>query len=291
MSVLLIDSAGDLWSDEFKQLGVKCIDMPYSYSGNEYRYDLSKDNDLTNFYKAVRGGEVPKTMALNPQDYMQILQPIFEAGEDALYVSFSHKMSGTFDHLNTAIAALAESYPERKCTVFDTKSVCMGAGIQMDYAAELKSNGATDEEIVAALGDFTNKVAMYFVVDDLMHLKRGGRLVGFAAFAGTLLNLKPILTTDEHGGLTVIAKKTGKKAAMHVLADKVATELTGTEFAVYVVDADCPEDGDALAEQIATLRPDAKVKRLAIGPIVASHCGPGTIGVIFVADKRPIEIK
>ena len=291
MSVLLIDSAGDFWSKDLQNNGVVCIGMPYSYGGNEYRYKLGENTDLTDFFKAVHDGEVPKTMALNPQDYVEILQPIFQSGEDALYVSFSHKMSGTFDHLNTAIATLAESYPQRKCTVFDTKSVCLGAGIQMQYAAELKSKGATDEEIISALGDFTNKVAMYFVVDDLMHLKRGGRLVGFAAFAGTLLNLKPLLTTDEHGGLTVIAKKTGKKAAMHMLADKVATELTGTDFAVYVVDADCPDDGDALAEQVKKLRPDAMVKRLAIGPIVASHCGPGTVGVIFVANERPIAIK
>ena len=106
-------------------------------------------------------------------------------------------MSGTFEHLNTALKTLGEKYPERKCTVFDTKAISLGAGIQMEYAAELKNGGASDEEIISKLEEFTDRVAVYFVVDDLMHLKRGGRLSGVAAFAGTLLSLKPILTFDE----------------------------------------------------------------------------------------------
>lgn len=290
MSVLLIDADGELWYTRQEELGVKCIQMPYSYGGNEYYYDLGKNTDFDAFYKAVRGGEVPKTMALNPQEYVDIIEPIFAEGEDVLYVSFSHKMSGTFDHLHTALEQLKEKYPDRKCTVFDTGSISLGAGIQMEYAAELKNNGATDEEIVAALTEFTDRVAMYFVVDDLMHLKRGGRLSGIAAFAGTLLGLKPILTTDENGSLGVLTKKAGKRTALKLIADNVAKELTGTDYSVYVVDADSKADGDWLAEQIKAKRPEAKIVRQPVGPVIGTHCGPGTIGVIFIADKRPIPL-
>lgn len=291
MSVLLIDADGELWYTRQEALGVQYIAMPYSYGGNEYYYDLGKNTDFAEFYKAVRGGEVPKTMALNPQEYEEILRPIFESGQDVLYVSFSHTMSGTFDHLNTALATLAEEFPERKCTVFDTKSISVGAGMQMEYAAELKNSGATDEQIIEALQRFTDRIAMYFVVDDLMHLKRGGRLSGFAAFAGSLLSLKPVLTTDENGRLTVIAKKAGKKVAMRMLVSEVIEQLTGTEYQVYVVDADCPDDGEWLAEQIRNARPDAQIVRQTVGPVIGSHCGPGTVGVIFVADQRPIPLK
>ena len=291
MSVLLIDADGELWYTRQEALGVQYIAMPYSYGGNEYYYDLGKNTDFAEFYKAVRGGEVPKTMALNPQEYEEILRPIFESGQDVLYVSFSHTMSGTFDHLNTALATLAEEFPERKCTVFDTKSISVGAGMQMEYAAELKNSGATDEQIIEALQRFTDRVAMYFVVDDLMHLKRGGRLSGFAAFAGSLLSLKPVLTTDENGRLTVIAKKAGKKVAMRMLVSEVIEQLTGTEYPVYVVDADCPDDGKWIAEQIRIARPDAQIVRQMVGPVIGSHCGPGTVGVIFVADQRPIPLK
>lgn len=291
MSVLLIDADGELWYTRQEALGVQYIAMPYSYGGNEYYYDLGKNTDFAEFYKAVRGGEVPKTMALNPQEYEEILRPIFESGQDVLYVSFSHTMSGTFDHLNTALATLAEEFPERKCTVFDTKSISVGAGMQMEYAAELKNSGASDEQIIEALQRFTDRVAMYFVVDDLMHLKRGGRLSGFAAFAGSLLSLKPVLTTDENGRLTVIAKKAGKKVAMRMLVSEVIEQLTGTEYPVYVVDADCPDDGKWIAEQIRIARPDAQIVRQMVGPVIGSHCGPGTVGVIFVADQRPIPLK
>lgn len=291
MSVLICDADGELWYTRQEELGVDYIKMPYSYNDEEYYYDLGKNTDFRKFYDAVRGGTVPKTMALNPSEYEEILEPYFAKGEDVLYVSFSHAMSGTFDHLETALKKLYQKYPERKCTVFDTKSICLGAGIQMEYAAELKNKGATDEEIIAALKDFTNRVAVYFVVDDLMHLKRGGRLSGFAAFAGTLLQLKPILTIDKRGSLAVLQKVSGKKTALKTIANKVVSELTGTDYSVYVVDADSPEEGDALAEMIKARRPEAKIVRQIVGPVIGAHCGPGTIGVIFVADKRPIELE
>lgn len=291
MSVLIIDADGELWFTRQEELGVDYIKMPFSYCGKEYDYDLGKDTDFRAFYDAVRKGEVPKTMALNPEDYINILTPYFEKGEDVLYVSFSHAMSGTFDHLNTALSTLYEKYPDRKCTVFDTKGISLGAGIQMEYAAELKNAGASDEEIIAKLTEFRDRIAVYFVVDDLMHLKRGGRLSGVAAFAGTLLSLKPILTLDEHGGLKVFEKITGKKKALRKMADRVISELTGTDFPVYIVDADCPEEGDALKDMILEKRPEAKIIRQIVGPVIGAHCGPGTIGVIFVADKRPIPLE
>ena len=291
MSVLLIDADGELWYTRQEELGVDCIKMPYAYNNETYYYDLGKNTDFRRFYDAVRGGTVPTTMALNPQEYVEILEPYFQKGEDVLYVSFSHAMSGTFDHLQTALKQLKEKYPQRKCTVFDTKSISLGAGIQMEYAAQLKNSRATDEEIISALEKFTDRVAVYFVVDDLNHLKRGGRLSGFAAFAGTLLQIKPILSMDAKGGLSVLQKVTGKKQALRTIADKVAAELTGTEYSVYIVDADDPSEGDALANLIKEKRPEAKIVRQAVGPVIGAHCGPGTIGVIFIADKRPIPLE
>lgn len=290
MSVVICDADGELWFTRQEELGIDCIQMPYSYGGEEYYYDLGKNTDFRKFYDAVRGGEVPKTMALNPNEYVEILEKYFSKGEDVLYVSFSHAMSGTFDHLNTALNILKEKYPKRKCTIFDTKSICLGAGIQMEYAAELKNSGASDKEILKKLESFRDRIAIYFVVDDLMHLKRGGRLSGVAAFAGTLLSLKPILTIDERGSLKVFEKITGKRKALRKMADRVIADLTGTEYSVYVIDADCPEEGDALAEMIKEKRPEAKIVRQIVGPVIGSHCGPGTIGVVFVADQRPVPL-
>ena len=291
MSVLIFDSNCELWHTRADELGLDYISMPYTYNGEEYYYDLGKNTDFKKFYNAVRGGAVPKTMALNPENYKEILTPYFERGEDVLYVSFSHKMSGTFGSLDVALKELKEKYPERKCTVFDTHAISIGALHMVEVAAKLKAEGKSDEEIVEFLNDFTNKVSVYFIVDDLMHLKRGGRLSGAAAVAGTVLKLKPVLTFDEEGGLSVIEKVAGRRKAMRKLAEKVAEGLTHPEYKVYVADADCSEDGKLLVDMIREKRPDATVVTQTIGPVIGSHCGPGTLAVGFIADRRPIPLK
>lgn len=290
MSILICDADGELWFTRQEELGLDYISMPYTINGDIFYYDLGKNTDLKKFYDDMRNGAVPTTMALNPQEYVDILGKYFAEGQDVLYVSFSHKMSGTFDHLRVALTELAEKYPNRKCTIFDTKSISLGAGIQMEYAAMLKNDGATDDEILAKLAEFTNKVAVYFVVDDLVYLKRGGRLSAFAAFAGNLLGLKPILTLDAKGGLNAVEKIAGKRKAIKAIAEKVVKTLTDKSFPVYLVDADCPADGDLLESLIVEKHPDAKIIRQTVGPVIGAHCGPGTVGVIFVADQRPIPL-
>ncbi|MGN0823163.1 MAG: DegV family protein [Candidatus Gallimonas sp.] len=292
MSVLLCDSNCELWHTRAEELGLEVIPMPYCVENEEYRYDLGKTTDFRKFYDAVRAGAVPKTQALNPEDYKRILTPFFERGEDVLYLSFSHTMSGTFAQLDFALKELKERFPERKCTVFDTKSISLGAGIQVEQAAIMKQKGATDEEILSFLNGYTDRVAVYFVVDDLMHLKRGGRLSGVAAVAGTLLGLKPMLTINEEGGLSVISKISGRRKAIGTLANKIVEELRDEEtYPVYVLDADCPEEGDRVRDLVLEKRPSAKIVRQTVGPVIGAHCGPGTIGVIFTADRRPVPLR
>ncbi len=290
MSVLICDADGELWFTKQEELGLDYISMPYSINGDIFYYDLGKNTDLKKFYDDMRNGAVSTTMALNPQEYVDILEKYFSQGEDLLYVSFSHKMSGTFGHLETALNLLKDKYPERKCVIFDTNSISLGAGIQMEYAAMLRNNGATDEEILAKLAEFTHKIGVYFIVDDLVYLKRGGRLSAFAAFAGNLLGLKPILSTDAHGGLNAVEKIAGKRKAIKAIAEKVAKTLTDTSFPVYVLDADSDKDAELLVSLIKEKRPDANIARQTVGPVIGSHCGPGTIGVVFVANARPIPL-
>ena len=291
MSRLIFDSNGELWFTRAEELGLDYISMPYYIDGQEYYYDLGKATDFRKFYDLVRAGNVPKTQALNPEDYKKFLTPYFEKGEDILYVSFSHKLSGTFQSLDLALKELKERFPERKCTVFNSNSISLGAGIQAEEAAKLWNKGASDEEIWSFLQTFTVRVCVYFTVDDLMHLKRGGRCSGLAAVAGTVLGLKPMLTIGADGGLTVLAKISGRKKAIRTLAEKVAAELADEECSVYVVDADCPAEGDWLRDLILEKRPNAKVVRQIVGPVIGSHCGPGTLGVIFVGEKRPIPLE
>ena len=291
MSVLVCDSNGELWYTRCKDLGVDFISMPYLIGGQEYYYDLGEKTDFKKFYNDVKNGEIPKTMALNPDDYKEFFTPYFEKGEDVIYVSFSHAMSGTFNQLDKALAELKEIYPERTCTVFNTNSISLGAGIHTEAVAKLKNEGATDEEVLAFLKTFTNRINLFFAVDDLMHLKRGGRLSGFSAVAGTVLGIKPILSVDEKGALKVLEKVKGRRTVIKTLADKVIKRLTGTEYPVYVIHADCEEDGQTLVDAIKEARPEADVRLQMVGPVIGSHCGAGTIGVIFVGDERPVPLE
>lgn len=291
MSTMIFDSNGELWYTRAEELGLDYISMPYYIDGQEYFYDLGKATDFRKFYDLVRAGNIPKTQALNPEDYKKFLTPYFERGEDILYISFSHRLSGTFQSLELALRELKESYPDRRCTVFDTNSISLGAGIQVEEAAKLRAKGASDEEILDFLKTFTDRVCVYFVVDDLMHLKRGGRCSGLAAVAGTVLGLKPMLSVGADGGLTVLSKIAGRKKAIRTLAEKVVEELTDESCSVYVVDADCPEEGDRLRDLILEKRPDAHVVRQIVGPVIGSHCGPGTLGVIFAGDHRPVPLE
>lgn len=290
MSVLICDSNCELWYTKLRELGVDYIAMPYCIGGTEYYYDLGEKTDFQAFYSEVKNGKTPTTMALNPENYKEILRPYFERGEDVFYVSFSHAMSGTFDQLDKAIGELREEFPDRTCTVFDTNSISIGAGLQVEAAARAKNAGADDKEILRVLRSLTDKVAVYFFVDDLMHLKRGGRLSATSAIAGTVLGIKPVLTLDKNGRLTVLSKVVGRRKAIRALAEKAIAELKDDSYSVYVVDADCKADADELANMIREKRPEAKVVRQIVGPVIGAHCGRGTIGVIFISDKRPVPL-
>ena len=291
MSVLIFDSNCELWYSRAEELGLDYISMPYTYNDEVYYYDLGKNTDFKKFFDTVRAGTVPKTMALNPEEYKEFLTPYFEKGEDILYISFSHKMSGTFASLDVALNELKEKYPERKCTVFNTNAISVGALIMVEKAASLKKEGKSDEEIVECLKEFTNHIAVYFVVDDLMHLKRGGRLSGVAAVAGTVLNLKPILTYDAEGGLSVLEKVVGRKKALRKLAEKVIASWKDKQYPIYIFDADCLDEAKTVANMIKEKCPDATIIHQTIGPVIGSHCGPDTIAIGFIADSRPIPLK
>lgn len=291
MSVLFTDSDCELWYDQLDSLNIKNIEMPYTIDDKEYFYDLGKTTDFKEFYDKLRKGKNSITSALNSENYKDIIEPVFASGEDILYICFSHEMSGTFNQLRSAVKELKEKYPERKLTMFNTKAISFPAGMQVVEASRLKKQGLSDEEIVEKLKDFTNHVACYFIVDNLMHLKRGGRLSTTAAIAGTLLSLKPVLTFDGNGALKVINKVIGRKTATNMLTNKIITGAIADEnHEVYILDADCRQETEQMKNAILAKRPDLNVKLQTIGPVIGSHCGPNLIAIVYKAKQRVIPV-
>lgn len=282
MSVFFCDSNCELWYDKVEELGINFISMPYTIDGEEYYYDLGKNTDSKQFFDKMRKGASAKTSALNMNEYIEIFEPVFASGQDILYVSFSHQMSGTFNSFNMAKEALCEKYPDRKITIVDSENISMGAGLIVYEAAKLHNGGASDEEVVKFVEEFREKSRCYFTVDDLEYLKRGGRLTSFKAFVGSLLNLKPVIECI-NGKLENIEKIKGRKKSIHALVDYLEKDEVDTSYPIVVLNADSPEDEETIYSIIKEKYPNAEIWRQLIGPVIGSHCGPDTMGVVFIA--------
>ncbi len=289
MSVFFCDSNCELWYDKVEALGIKFISMPYVIEGEVIYYDLGKNTDSKTFFDKMRKGVIPKTTALNMNDYIDYFEPVFASGNDVIYVTFSHLMSGTFNSLNLAIDELKTKYPERKITVVDTKHISLSAGYVVEEAAKLHNAGKSDEEVKEFVENFREKVRCYFTISDLVYLKRGGRLTAFKAMLGTILDLKPIVSTI-NGKLDNIVKSKGRKRSLKDLCsylekDYVTGKAVDLNYPITILSADNETDAAVVVEHIKSKYPDAVVKIQPVGPVIGSHCGPDTIGIIFVTQE------
>lgn len=284
MAVLFLDTDCELWYSLAKELNFEVIKMPYTLDGKEYFYDLGENTDFAGFYKRMREGSVPITSALNEQIYTEIFEPFFQKGEDILYMAFSAKMSGTFDSYEAAIKKLSEKYPDAKCRRVDTRNICWGAGLPIYLAGKFFQEGHTLDETADYLNELCNRVVVRFVVDSMVYLKRGGRISAAKAMLGTMMNIKPVLGVNDNGALDVCAKLNGgSKRAVNFLVDEATEHFTADETApIVVVNA----DNQALASELVTkLRerlPNREIWQYPVGPVIGAHCGPGTIGLIFM---------
>lgn len=288
MSVFFCDSNCELWHTRVKELNIKYISMPYTIKGQMQGYDMGENMDFDGYYNTIKSGEMPSTQALNPFDYVQYFEPILASGQDIIYVHFSHKLSGTFEYLKTAIAELKEKYPDRKITTVDTLSISMGAGSLVYEAALLHNSGASDEEVVKFVEKERQHSCAYFVVDDLQHLKRGGRISGAVAFFGGMLGIKPILKIDEHGAIINFNKTQGKKKAMLELINIMKENGEDIEkHPLTILNAGTKEEGQFMIDHVrAVVGENATIWYQQIGPTIGAHCGPGTIALVFHGKKR-----
>lgn len=287
MYALFCDSNCELWHTTVKELGLNLIRMPYTIGDKEYFYDMGENTDFTDFFKRMRGGEVPKTSALNEYDYISYFEPVLKEGKDIYYVTFSHKMSATFNAMKSAIAALKEKYPDREIRFKDSKSISLGSGFVTYYAALKHNEGATMDELDLYLDDIIAHTGVYFVVEDLTYLYRGGRLSGVSKVMGNLLGIKPILHFDDEGKIINISKVKGFKKALSALRGYIREKGSELEkYKMFVLHADCEQIGKEFVESIKQEFGDLDITFQPVGPVIGSHCGPGTIGLIFHCSSK-----
>ena len=288
MYQLFCDSNCELWHTTIKELGLNLIRMPYTLeTQQELFYDMGEKHDFKGFFDKMRAGAVPKTQALNEFNYLEYFEPVLARGEDIYYITFSHQMSGTFNSMKSAIEQLKEKYPEREIRFKDTKMISLGSGMATYYAALEYKNGATMDELDAFLEEFITHTAMYFVVDDLTYLYRGGRVSGTSRFVGNLLGIKPILYVNEEGRILNIDKVKGMKKAMTTLIGYMkAKGIELEKYKVGILQADCEDLANQFATLIKETFGDLDILIQPVGPVIGSHCGPGTLGLVFHAKEK-----
>ncbi len=288
MYQLFCDSNCELWYTTVKELGLNVIRMPYTLEDQqELFYDLGEAHDFKSFFDKMRAGVVPKTQALNEFDYIEYFEPVLARGEDIYYITFSHQMSGTFNYMKSAIEQLKEKYPDREIRFKDTKMISLGSGMATYYGALKYKNGATMDELDTYLDEIIAHTAVYFMVDDLTYLYRGGRVSSATKFVGNLLGIKPILSVNEEGKILNVNKaKGGRKAISTLISYMKEKGAELNQYKVCVLHADCEEAANGFVEAIKAQFGDLDILMQPVGPVIGAHCGPGTLGLIFHAKEK-----
>ena len=286
--VILTESSSDISLKIAADNDIQVMPMDFILEGKSYaHYADSREMDVKAFYQKLRAGSVVTTAAENVEDYMTWVKPLLEDGKDVLLVVFSSGLSSTFSTANVALAELREQYPDRKILAVDSLCASAGEAMLAYYAAQNRAKGMGIEENAQWLEDHKLNLAHWFTVDDLMFLKRGGRVSSATALVGTMLAIKPVLHVDNEGHLINVGKARGRKASMKALADKAAE--TGVDLSsqvIFISHGDCLDDAQWLAQEVRDRFHPVDVVISDIGPVIGAHSGPGTLALYFMATQR-----
>ena len=282
---IITDSGCDLPKDKLEQLGVTLVPLTVNFRGENL--DDSVDKGIKTLYDGFRAGEAATTSAINPSRWAAAMEPVLQQGKDVLVITFSSGLSTTYQSAVIAANELQENYPQRQIKVVDSLCASLGQGLLVWYACQKQSQGLSLSDLAAWLEENRMRLCHWFTVDDLMYLKRGGRVSATTALLGTMLNIKPVLHVDNEGHLINVAKTRGRKAAIDALAAKAAQQgLPGRNELMYICHGDCLEDAEYLAKK---LKETTEVKEVFIGytgAVIGSHSGPGTLAVFFLGSER-----
>lgn len=284
--VLMTDSDSDLPFHLKQQYDIPVVYMPYSLNGTEYYDDLGQTMDHKSYYDKMRGGAVPVTSALNKENYLEYFEPILKE-KDLLFIAFSSKLSSTIQAVYAAREELLQKYPSRKFVVVDTLSISCPMALLVLKAHEMYRAGAPLDEVAAWVENNKLRCQGVFTVDDLVYLKRGGRISAAAATFGSMLDLKPIIVEATDGSLQSVDKVRGRKRALAYLVDRMAEfDPDPAESPLIILHADAPEDAERTRDMVLQRLPGADVLIENVGPVIGAHCGPGTVAVCFLGRKQ-----
>lgn len=280
---VITDTSGNLPKCIADEYGLIVIPFYYHVDGEDLCCEAIEDFDSESYYRRLKEGPRVTTTQITPQRYLEYFEPEAAAGRDLIFVSMSSGISGSCDAARVAVRMLKEDYPDVKAYVIDTKGAALGEGFVALEAARLRDQGLSIEEAAEKLADYSRRMCNVFTVDDLIYLKRGGRLSNAAAWIGTILNIKPLLKGDENGRIVAFAKIRGRKKAVEALAQRYdALVVDPEEQTVGIVQAACREDAGRLEALICRNRPPKEILHVDYEPVTTSYVGPGALALFFL---------
>ena len=282
---IVTDSCCDFPADMYGELNLTMVPLTVLFKGQVY--ENFTDDSLKTVYDGLRAGESATTSAVNPETWSAYMEPILRDGEDILVLTFSSGLSATCQNAVIAAEELKEKYPQRQIRVVDTLAASLGQGLFVWYACKKRDEGLSLDELTAWCEENRFHLCHWFTVDDLMYLKRGGRISAATALMGTMLNIKPVLHVDNEGHLINKGKVRGRKASIDALVKK-AEELGGAydNSTMFICHGDCRQDAEYLASLV---KEKFGVKEVLIGytgAVIGAHSGPGTLALFFMGEHR-----
>ena len=280
---IVTDTSANLPTPWLKENDVTVIPFSYTVNGRQMQCLDTEAFNGTAFYTAMRNGVGVTTSQINPQAYIDALTPLLEAGQDILFIGMSSGISGSFQSAQIAVSQLRESFPDREFRMVDTLGASLGEGILVLKAIEWRNEGLDLSETARRLLTLRHNMCQIFMVDDLMFLKKTGRVSGAVALVGTMLQIKPLLKGNEKGQIVTYAKARGRRKAIEALARRYAEQVVNArEQVVGIAHADCEKDAALLAELLNRSCPPKEIMTVMYEPVTGSHVGPGTLALFFL---------
>ena len=285
--VIFTDSACDIPADLLAAWGVRSVNLTFRFTDEQDREYADSDIPSHDFYERMRAGGVAKTSAINTETFRAAFEQELAAGHDLLYIGFSSGLSTTYNSGRVSAEELSAQYPERTVVTIDSLAASAGFGLLIALAAKKRDEGADIHAVADYVRELLPNLCHWFTVDDLVYLKRGGRVSPTVAFVGNLLGIKPILHVDDEGHLINITKVRGRRASVMALAQKYGELLQSPDNNVaFISHGDCLEDANLLKDTLEK-QYGARVELITpVGTVIGAHSGPGTLALFFIGKNR-----
>lgn len=289
-TVIFTDSCCDLPLEFIRENNIELISLRVKYGSEDLPDDLGQSIKYKDFYNKIKNGVTATTSQANAFYFEEEFRKQVKLDKAIIYIGFSSALSGCINSARIAKEIIEEEIPQAEITIIDSKSASLGLGLLVYMAVEMLKEGKTKEDIVKWIEDNKLKVNHWFTVDDLNHLKRGGRISSTVAIVGTMLNIKPVMHVDKEGKLIPVTKVKGRKKSIKDLFERLKENIINPEEqTIFISHGDCLEEAEILRDLILS---QYKVKDCIInyiGPVIGSHSGPGTIALFFIGNSRELS--